>query len=98
MREEETAIGMRVRYPRTGTTGLITRIESERGILFAELDSTHLLYRIDLLVPAFAAEKASRVTTGEDAQAVIEREREFVSGTGFSDAIKNIDQSCEGGG
>jgi hypothetical protein len=29
---------------------------------------------------------------------VIEQEREFASGSGLQDALKNIDQSCEGGG
>ena len=43
---------MRVRYPRTGTTGTILRIEQIRGDVFAELDSTNLLYRVDNLIPA----------------------------------------------
>jgi hypothetical protein len=97
MQEGEIAIGMRVRYPRTGTTGIVSRLESEHGIQFAELDSTHLLYRVDHLIPAFAAEKSSS-TISEDARTVIEREREFASGSGLSEALKNIDQSCEGGG
>ena len=97
MQEGEIAIGMRVRYPRTGTTGIISRLESERGIQFAELDSTHLLYRIDQLIPAFAVEKSSSAIS-EDARTVIEREREYASGSGLTEALKNIDQSCEGGG
>ena len=98
MREGNIAVGLRVRYPRTGTTGIITRIESKSGNQFAELDSTHLLYRTDLLVPAFATETIRSVLKDDDVTTVLEREREFGSGTGFSEAIKNIDQSCEGGG
>ena len=38
MLAEELTLGMRVRYPRTGTTGTILRIEQVRGEVFAELD------------------------------------------------------------
>ena len=38
MLAEEITLGMRVRYPRTGTTGTILRIEEIRGDVFAELD------------------------------------------------------------
>jgi len=74
MSAEEIALGTRVRYPKTGTTGKILHLEQIRGETFAELDSTHLLYRIDQLIPVTAAEKT------------------------ISAALKNIDQSCEGGG
>ena len=97
MLAEEVAPGMKVRYPRTGTTGKILRIEQVRGETFAELDSTNLLYRIDQLIPATAPEKTAK-TLVEDAKTVIEREREFAAGSGLQDALKNIDQSCEGGG
>lgn len=88
---------MKVRYPRTGTTGKILRIEQVRGETFAEIDSTNLLYRIDQLMPATSADK-TRNTIVEDARTIIERERAFASGSDLQDAIKNIDQSCEGGG
>jgi hypothetical protein len=97
MLAEEIALGMKVRYPRTGTTGKILRIEQVRGDTFAELDTTNLLYRIDQLIPATSAEKTT-TTIIEDAKSVIEREREFAAGSGLRDALKNIDQSCEGGG
>jgi len=93
----EITPGMRVRYPRTGTIGTILRIESTGKAVFAELDSTLLLYRVDQLIPASTAEKISKTIT-EDAKSVIAREREFASGTELQEAIKNIDQSCEGGG
>ena len=97
MRAEEIALGMRVRYPRTGTAGTVMRLEQVRGDLFAELDSTHLLYRADQLFPADRVEQARR-TPFEDAKKVIEREREFAAGSVLQDALINIDQSCEGGG
>jgi hypothetical protein len=40
----------------------------------------------------------STVAVVEDAKEVIAREREFAAGSGLQDALKNIDQSCEGGG
>jgi hypothetical protein len=91
MLPEEVVQGMRVRYPRTGTTGTILRIEHLRGDLFAELDS------IDQLIPASGSEKET-LTISEDAKNVIERERAFASGNEMTEALKNIDQSCEGGG
>jgi hypothetical protein len=97
MLAEEIALGIRVRYPRTGTTGKILNIEQVRGETFAELDSTSLLYRIDQLVPVTGTEKTVS-TIVDDAKKVIAREREFAAGSGLQDALKNIDQSCEGGG
>ena len=97
MLAEEVVQGMRVRYPRTGTAGTILRIEHIRGETFAELDSTHLMYRVDQLIPASGSEKKT-VSIREDAKTIIERERAFAAGNGMREALKNIDQSCEGGG
>jgi hypothetical protein len=97
MLAEEITLGIRVRYPRTGTTGKILNIEHIRGETFAELDSTNLLYRIDQLVPVTGTEKTVS-TIVEDAKKVIARERDFAAGSELQDALKNIDQSCEGGG
>jgi hypothetical protein len=97
MLAEDLTLGMRVRYPRTGTTGNILRIEQVRGEMFAELDSTNLLYRIDSLIPASGPEKTKK-TIVDDAKKVIEREKAFASGTDIQDAWKATDQSCEGGG
>jgi len=98
MLADEIALGMRVRYPRTGTTGAVVRIEQIGGNRFAELDSTHLLYLTDLLIPAEQAKHAATTTQEEDAKEIIRREREFAAGSGLQEALKNIDQSCEGGG
>jgi hypothetical protein len=97
MLAEELILGMRVRYPRTGTTGTILRIEQVRGEVFAELDSTNLLYRIDNLIPATGPDKSTKAII-DDAKKVIEREKEFASGRDLQDAWKATDQSCEGGG
>jgi len=97
MLAEEITLGMRVRYPRTGTTGTILHIEKIRGEVFAELDSTNLLYRIDNLIPATGPDKSTKVII-EDVKKVIEREKEFASGRDLQDAWKATDQSCEGGG
>ena len=97
MLAEELTLGMRVRYPRTGTTGTILRIEQVRGDVFAELDSTNLLYRIDTLIPTSGPEKSKKIFIN-DAKNVIEREKEFASGRELQDAWKATDQSCEGGG
>jgi hypothetical protein len=97
MLAEEIAPGMTVRYPRTGTSGKILRIEQIHGDTFAELDSTNLLYRIDELIPSKTAE-TTKTTVVEDAKRVISREREYSSGMGFQEALKDIDHSCEGGG
>jgi hypothetical protein len=94
---EEITLGMQVRYPRTGTTGKVVRVEQVKGDLFAELDSTHLLYRADQLILAEHG-KTAKQTIIEDAKKVIEHDREFASGSELQEALKNIDQSCEGGG
>jgi hypothetical protein len=98
MLADELAIGMRVRYPGTGTTGNIVRIENEQGNVFAELDSTHLLYRIDQLVPVESLGEKKHEKREEDIKKTLEEERKFASGQEFQEAIKNLDQSCEGGG
>jgi hypothetical protein len=97
MLSQEVVQGMRVRYPRTGTIGTILRIERIRGNMFAELDSTNLLYRVDQLIPASGSDKTT-VTINEDAKKIIEREQAFAAGNEMMEALKNIDQSCEGGG
>jgi len=97
MHADEVVLGMRVRYPRTGTAGTVQRIETMRGGTFAELDTTHLLYSIDQLIPADYTETVKK-TIIEDAKKIIEQEREYAAGSEFRQAVQNTDQSCEGGG
>jgi len=97
MAGEVIEAGMRVRYTGTGTTGTVIRFERQEGCEYAELDTTHLLYLTDKLVPAEAgADK--KYEKREDIKKTIEEEREFLSGSAFQESLKNIDQSCEGGG
>jgi hypothetical protein len=91
-------VGMRVRYQRTGTTGTVLRLECEAGKMYAELDSTHLLYRIDQLVPVKGPEKKEEKKVREDLIKKIEAERSFAATSEFQESLKNLDQSCEGGG
>ncbi len=97
MEPSEIAVGTRVRCPRTGTAGTVLHIETVRGETFAELDSTSLLYRVDQLIPASGAEKRAETRT-EDARTIAAREREYAASSDYQDALKNLDQSCEGGG
>ncbi len=97
MNAEELAVGMLVRYPRTGTSGRVIRVEQQHGALFAEIDTTGLLYRIDQLVPeATKKEKEAKVRDAD--LEIIKKEREFLSEEGFREALSHSDQSCEGGG
>jgi len=72
-------------------------MEKRRGEIFAEIDTTHLFYRIDQLVPAEEAAKKAKIER-EDKMEQLKREREFVSEKGFQEALLHADQSCEGGG
>lgn len=89
--------GMRVRYTGTGTTGTVIRFERLEGREYAELDTTHLLYLTEKLVPVEAAVE-KKYQKHEDIKKTLEEEREFISGSAFQESLKNIDQSCEGGG
>jgi hypothetical protein len=89
--------GMRVRYTGTGTTGTIIRFERQEGKEYAELNTTHLLYLTDKLVRVEAGIEKN-YQKREDMKRTIEEEREFFSGSAFQESLKNIDQSCEGGG
>ena len=75
MQAGEVAVGMNVRYPRTGTTGKIVRIEQVERDTFAELDSTHLLYRTDQLI-AFEPKAEKEVRKGGEELEQVAKERE----------------------
>ena len=83
---------MRVRYPKTGTTGTVMNLEQIKGNLFAELDIQIFSTALTSSIPAEHVEKASK-TIVEDVKTVIEREREFAAGKELQEAWKNIDQS-----
>ena len=95
MLAEEITIGEAVRYPRTGTTGKVVRLEDMDGQIFAELDSTGLLYRIDQLVGISRAEAREREEK-KDLGEYVEKQKEFSKN--LEEAWMSTDQSCEGGG
>lgn len=97
MNADELTVGMQVRYARTGTTGKVTRIEQLKGDTFAEIDTTQLLYRADQLNPATTAKERREKGRDKDLDQ-IEKEREYMAGSGFQEAVTHTDMSCEGGG
>lgn len=50
MDASEVVVGIKVRYPRTGTEGQVESIQEIEGETFAQIDTTHLLYRIDQII------------------------------------------------
>ena len=95
MEAGEVAVGMHVRYPRTGTTGKVIRIERIDRDSFAELDSTHLLYRTDQLIsyePRAAREERKE---GPDLEQVA-KEREAARSA--QSQWLSADELCDGGG
>ncbi|MDD1661417.1 MAG: DUF2098 domain-containing protein [Methanomicrobiales archaeon] len=95
MQKGEVAVGMDVRYPRTGTTGKVVRIERIDRDTFAELDTTHLLYRTDQLISYEPkGVKEERKGGGELEQVAKEREATRAAQATWLSA----DELCDGGG
>ncbi|MBP2146861.1 hypothetical protein J2129_002315 [Methanofollis sp. W23] len=92
----EVAVGMAVRYPRTGTAGKVAGIEVIEGETFATLDATGLLYRVDTLEPAARLEEHHAEEKRDGIDDLVRKKTEF--GKDLSDAWQNIDNACEGGG
>jgi len=90
-------IGSPVRYPRTGTTGTIVRIEERSGHSFAELDSTGMLYRTDMLVPAILSQKTIRKEDLNEELIQVEKERSDPREQSFQE-MPNLDSACNGAG
>ena len=76
MQAGEVVVGMNVRYPRTGTTGKVVRIEQIDRDAFAELDTTHLLYRTDQLI-SFEPKVEKEVKKGGEELEQVAKEREL---------------------
>jgi len=95
MNADEVSVGMKVRYPRTGTTGKVERLEKIESNTFAELDSTHLLYRVDQLIPIGTIE-GKKIRKEEDIKKVIEGERELAFA--LREELAKSDEMCDGGG
>jgi hypothetical protein len=95
MQAGEVAVGINVRYPRTGTTGKVVRIEKTDRDTFAELDTTHLLYRADQLI-AFEPKAEKEVKKGGEELEQFAKEREAVRGA--QSEWLSADELCDGGG
>ncbi|NLZ30550.1 MAG: DUF2098 domain-containing protein [Methanomicrobiales archaeon] len=94
---DDVAVGAIARYPRTGTTGKILRVEEIDGRQYAELDSTGLYYRVDELV------SVDRVTTEKKERKERSIEEHIEETMEFQRQLekvweKDLDQTCEGGG
>lgn len=85
--------GMQVRYEGTGTSGTVTRLVENSGVIFAEIDTTGLLYRITELIETNVSEK--REESGTSGGIILEHD--IFKGNEFQESI-NLDNSCEGGG
>jgi len=96
MSTDDVAVGAVVRYPRTGTTGKVVRVEEIDGWKYAELDSTGLYYRVDELISAdrVVANVERKERSLED---YLEEHKEL---TEQLEEVweKGTDQSCDGGG
>jgi len=95
MQAGEVAVGMHVRYPRTGTTGKVVRIEKLDRDTFAEIDSTHLLYRTDQLIP-FEPKVQKEEKKGGDELEQLAKEREATRSV--QTQWLSADELCDGGG
>jgi hypothetical protein len=95
MQTGEVTVGMHVRYPRTGTTGKVVRIEKLDRESFAELDSTHLLYRTDQLISYEPkVQREEKKGGGELEQVAKERE----AARSIQSQWLSADELCDGGG
>ena len=96
MSTDDVAVGAVVRYPRTGTTGKVVRVEEIDGWKYAELDSTGLYYRVDELISAdrVVANVERKERSLED---YLEEHKELKEQL---EEVweKGTDQSCDGGG
>ncbi|CVK33038.1 MAG: DUF2098 domain-containing protein [Methanoculleus bourgensis] len=93
---DDVAVGAVVRYPRTGTTGKVLRVEEIDGRQYAELDSTGLYYRVDELVSVDRV--AGKVEREERSLEDYLEERKELQQQLKEVWEKGTDQSCEGGG
>lgn len=90
------AVGAVVRYPRTGTTGKVVRIEEIDGRRYAEIDSTGLYYQVDELIGA--DKTIGKAERGERSlEEYLKEHREL------QEQLEEVwevgtDRSCEGGG
>lgn len=97
MSHENIEPGTAVRYPRTGSSGLVTRLVTKDGRQFAELDSTKLLYRLDQLIPAELSIKTKKEIGRDEQLAGLERERRQLEEESLEENPA-LDSTCSGAG
>ncbi|RQD83716.1 MAG: DUF2098 domain-containing protein [Methanocalculus sp. MSAO_Arc2] len=88
--------GQAVRYGRTGTVGTVTRIEEIGGVTYGCIDTTDLLYRIDLLTPITSLKENKPKKVEKDVRQEIteERIREMLA----AESARLCDDNVECGG
>jgi len=96
MSTDDIAVGAVVRYPRTGTTGKVVKIEEIDGREYAEIDATGLYYLLDELIRTELTEVEAR-KKGRSLEDYMREHREI------QEQLEKVwevgtDQSCEGGG
>ncbi|MFA7198275.1 MAG: DUF2098 domain-containing protein [Methanoculleus sp.] len=96
MSTDDVAVGAIVRYPRTGTTGKVVRVEEIGGWNYAELDSTGLYYRVDELISADRT--TGNVERKERSLEDYLQENKELKARLEEVWEKGADGSCEGGG
>ncbi|HJJ31083.1 MAG TPA: DUF2098 domain-containing protein [Methanocorpusculum sp.] len=87
--------GQTVRYSRTGTVGKIVSLTECEDAVYAELDTTGLLYRVDQLVEI--AETVRSVKQNRNIRKETAEEQARMQAIRES-AWLSVDNSCEGGG
>jgi hypothetical protein len=93
-------VGDLVRYTRTGTVGEIIGITQEDGVMFAELDSTNLLYRVDTLTPISTSiyPHIKKDPNDQDIKRKIEAEIKKTADNALHDTTGELDSACAGAG
>jgi len=93
-------VGDFVRYTRTGTVGEIIEITEEDEVMFAELDSTHLLYRVDTLtlISTSTHTHIKKDPNDQDIKREIEAEIERNANNALHDTTVELDSACAGAG
>ncbi|NLV27520.1 MAG: DUF2098 domain-containing protein [Methanomicrobiales archaeon] len=89
--------GSAVRYPRTGTYGIVTRLIERGENRFAEIDTTGLLYCLDQLIITELSTRPEKSMNRDEQLAELEKERRQREEDPF-DNEHSLDGACTGAG
>ncbi len=89
----EIAVGMKVRYPSTGTEGQVAQLKEIDGEIFAEIDSTGLFYRVDRIIPV---EKFKEKAKGRELSVEEALEKDKTSTENLWEGVDRVDGECGG--